>query len=128
MSASVEELQAQIAEERRASASERETWQAELARLTEALKVRPRQDDVDRVTAQYNRAQQALNDQNQEVDRLRGVLADMVNGLTSWVPDLTPVPAPPQGVDPTAWVRDQIAARRAEWDSFVNRVVTQATV
>lgn len=90
-----------------------------------------RLDELDQVLARRNSLEQLLVEQNQEVDRLKGVLQEMVAGVTTWVPDLTPVPAPPPELEPAvaeAWVRDQIAGRRAQWDSFVNRVTTQAIV
>lgn len=103
---------------------QREDYEAMLA-------ARPTQDVVDAALAQRNTARQELVELEQERARLHSVLADTVSGVQNWVPDLTPVPQPPPEMDPAvaqAWVRDQIAARRAEWDRFVHRVTTQASV
>lgn len=89
-----------------------------------------RLEELDQITAERNTALAQLGDLQQERDRLYGVLQDTVQGVQHWVPDLTPVPQPPPEIDPAlreAWVRDQIAARRADWDTFVHRVVGQAS-
>lgn len=104
-----------------------ERYSQELARL----RSRPTQDAMDQLTAQRNNAVQQFNDAEQERVRLYSVLEQTVQGVQSWVPDLSPVPQPPTNLPPEAhpaWVADHIAARRAEWDAFVHRVVTQASV
>lgn len=104
-----------------------EQYSQELARLRE----RPTQDVVDRITSERNNAFQQFTDAEQERVRLYSVLQDTVAGVQTWVPDLSPVPQPPATVPPemhAAWISDQIQQRRAAWDTFVHRVVTQASV
>ena len=127
----VQDREQQLEELRTAMETREAEYRVGYEQQQELLRSRPTQDTLDAVTAERNTAQQQLAETEQERARLYLVLQDTVQGVQAWVPDLTPVPAPPADLEPAvaeAWVRDQIGARRAQWDSFVHRVVTQASV
>lgn len=108
--------------------AERNSYEGQLASLRQQLAPLA---ELEQITAERNNLRTQLSETEQERARLYGVLQDTVQGVQSWAPDLTPVPAPPPELEPAvaeAWVRDQIAQRRATWDQFVHRVVTQANV
>lgn len=132
---SPEQLEAEVTELRLAlqnSLQARDDLEARhRAEVTHLQALVARQGDLDQLTAERNNARLELGELQQEYDRLRAVVAEVVTGVTTWTPDLTPVGTPPENLAPelhAAWIRDQIASRRQEWDTFVHRVVTQATV
>lgn len=117
-------LTEELALARAALADQQNQYEAQLSVLRERLVAL---EELEQITAERNNLRTQVADVTQELDRLRGVLQDTVAGVTTWAPDLTPIDAStvPEELR-EAYVRDQVAARRRDWDTFVQRVVSQA--